>query len=1010
MALSRFLRVLNLQLLPTAALLIWQCTCFAGDILSPNERAWLNAHPQIRVAVSPDYPPISFLNARGQPTGLENDYLALLESRLGYQFKRVIPTLAQRAADNPEDKQVDMVPTFATTTNRLKNWHFTKPYLDFPVYLITQENAPIQFSLKNSQQQQVSVVGHYAVYDFFKQKYPSVKIDKVDDTCVGLQRVAIGQSAGLLADLPVANWCTKQYNLKNLKIAQALGFHYELSIAGRKDWPQLSSILEKGLASISQQERDEIYLRWNKNSLEKNFFAAYASWIIFSFLMLSGLLLFRLFQWDNKLKQSLEKRFSSDGFLELQQNQLLSASKKIMQTNLIAFMVILMIVIATLVYSYIYYNKGEDSFLGIIEIVVVLIGLLGGFILGSIWRRYQADISFFQLQTQTKQRVAAEQQLSGINQRQVKQQQALVELTRRQLQPWQNAEDIYREIAQVAAKTLEADRASVWLFDEGNQQLNCMSLYSESKKLYFVAKPLQAKLLPHYFKHLLGQRFIAVNDAYSSPATSELISSYLPDNNIGALLDGTIWLNDKVVGVVCIEHTGGKRDWTLDEQNFVGSLTDYCRIIIETCKRRSAEQSLMQLSARQEAIIAQRTQLLRESESRYSYVIEHAPIPIVVIANDGNIVDVNPEALLAGSYKREDLIGKNFIQTVVAKESRRKALFTAAQTLKGKKFRDVELILQSTNGDKVEFLCSIGLIHRSEEDGTEKMVAIAQNISQQKALQSNLIVAREAAESADRIKSMFVASMSHELRTPLNSIIGFLGVVLQGMSGDLNVKQKDQLSRAYHSAKHLLSLISDVIDISKIEAGFLQTHIEKVYLKQLFSEVEHALMHLAEAKHLALDVDCDDDLQLQTDRKRLYQVILNVVSNALKYTEQGAVKVTAAIKNEMLIIAVEDTGIGIAESDMDDLFKPFERIESRLKVKTLGTGLGLYLTRKILAQLLGGTIEVKSDLGVGSTFSIKVPLLAPAILQNGASILEEPHLQSPNKKLHIIKPQKVSLL
>ncbi len=169
-------------------------------------------------------------------------------------------------------------------------------------------------------------------------------------------------------------------------------------------------------------------------------------------------------------------------------------------------------------------------------------------------------------------------------------------------------------------------------------------------------------------------------------------------------------------------------------------------------------------------------------------------------------------------------------------------------------------------------------------------------------------------------------------------------------------------------------------------------------------------MHLAEAKNLALDFDCDDDLQLETDRKRLYQVVLNVVGNALKYTEQGAVKVTAAIKNEMLIIAVEDTGIGIAESDMDDLFKPFERIESRLKVKTLGTGLGLYLIRKILAQLLSGIIEVQSVFGLVSTFSIKVPLLATAILQNGASILEEPHLQSPNKKLDTIKPQKVSLI
>ena len=1010
MAISRFLRVLNFQLLPTLALLIWQCVCVAGDLLSANERSWLNAHPHIRVAVSPDYPPISFLNARGQPTGLENDYLTLLEARLHYQFKRVIPTLTQRAADNPEDKQVDIVPTFAATADRLKNWHFTKPYLDFPVYLITQENLPIQFSLENSRQQPVSVVGHYAVYDFFKQKYPNVKIDKVDDTCIGLQHVAIGQSAGLLADLPVANWCAKQYNLKNLKIAQALGFHYELSIAGRKDWPQLSSILEKGLASISQQERDEIYLRWNKSTLEKNFFATYSNWIIFGVLTLLGLLLFRLFKWDNKLKQSLEQRFSDDGFLELEQNQHLSASKKIMQTNVIAFMVILVIVMATLICSYDYYNKGESSFLGIFEVIVVAIGLLSGFILGSIWRRYQADIAFYQLQTQIKQREAAEQQLTNINQRQEKQQQVLVELTRRQLQPWQNAEDIYREIAELATDTLEVDRASVWLFDESKQQLDCMSLYIKSEQLHTIAKSLQAKLLPQYFKHLLGQRFIAVNDAYASPATVEFTSSYLPDNNIGALLDGTIWLNDEVVGVVCIEHTGGKRDWTLDEQNFVGSLTDYCRVIIETCKRRLAEQALMQLSARQEATILERTQLLRESESRYSYVIEHAPIPILVIANDGSIVDVNPEALLAGKYKREELIGKNFIQTVVAKESRRKALFTAAQTLKGKKFRDVELVLQAADGNKVEFLCSIGLIHRSEEDGTEKMVAIAQNISQQKALQSNLILAREAAESADRIKSMFVASMSHELRTPLNSIIGFLGVVLQGMSGELNVKQKDQLSRAYHSAKHLLSLISDVIDISKIEAGFLQTHIEKVYLKQLFSEVEHAVMHLAEAKHLALDVDCDDDLQLQTDRKRLYQVVLNVVSNALKYTEEGAVKVTATIHNQLLISAVEDTGIGIAEADLDDLFKPFERIESRLKVKTLGTGLGLYLTRKILAQLLGGTIEVKSVLGVGSTFSIKVPLLAPAILQNGASILEEPHLQSPNKKLHTMKPQKVSLL
>jgi signal transduction histidine kinase len=300
-------------------------------------------------------------------------------------------------------------------------------------------------------------------------------------------------------------------------------------------------------------------------------------------------------------------------------------------------------------------------------------------------------------------------------------------------------------------------------------------------------------------------------------------------------------------------------------------------------------------------------------------------------------------------------------------------------------------MLQNAKGEKIEHECSLGIVSQDASGSEEQMVAIAVNMSRQKALQASLIEAREAAESADRIKSMFVASMSHELRTPLNSIIGFLGVVLQGMSGELNVKQKDQLGRAYHSAKHLLSLISDVIDISKIEAGFLNVHVEKFELKQLLNEVEHAAEHLANEKQLDLYIDCPAKLMLETDRKRLYQVVLNVVGNALKYTEKGSVKVAASIKNKQLFIIVEDTGIGINEAGLANLFKPFERIDSRLRIKTLGTGLGLYLTRKILSQLLGGTIEAKSKPEQGSTFTIALPTKMPELIVQNASILEEPN-------------------
>ena len=160
------------------------------------------------------------------------------------------------------------------------------------------------------------------------------------------------------------------------------------------------------------------------------------------------------------------------------------------------------------------------------------------------------------------------------------------------------------------------------------------------------------------------------------------------------------------------------------------------------------------------------------------------------------------------------------------------------------------------------------------------------------------------------------------------------------------------MGRAYHSAKHLLSLISDVIDISKIEAGYLQTHKESFALKPMLDEVEQVVHHIAEGKHLYLSIHCDETITVETDRKRLYQVILNVVSNAVKYTEAGSVDVQAEISNDHLIITTKDTGIGIDQASLEKLFRPFERVESHLKIKTLGTGLGLYLTRKILTQLL----------------------------------------------------------
>ncbi len=225
----------------------------------------------------------------------------------------------------------------------------------------------------------------------------------------------------------------------------------------------------------------------------------------------------------------------------------------------------------------------------------------------------------------------------------------------------------------------------------------------------------------------------------------------------------------------------------------------------------------------------------------------------------------------------------------------------------------------------------------------------------------------------DRMKSMFIASMSHELRTPLNSILGFTGVVLDELTGELNAKQKDHLTRAHNAGRHLLSMISDIIDISRIEAGRLTVSPEEFTLDSIVYEtVENIKPEIAQ-KGLTLEVSVPAGVLMHTDRNRLFQCIINLLTNALKFTETGSIKVFADAMDNEVEISVSDTGIGISNEELPKVFDAFERIESRLKIKSGGVGLGLYLTKKLVKDALKGTIRAESKEGKGCTFIIRVP-------------------------------------
>ncbi|MBP7828985.1 MAG: transporter substrate-binding domain-containing protein [Kiritimatiellae bacterium] len=233
-------------------------------------------------------------------------------------------------------------------------------------------------------------------------------------------------------------------------------------------------------------------------------------------------------------------------------------------------------------------------------------------------------------------------------------------------------------------------------------------------------------------------------------------------------------------------------------------------------------------------------------------------------------------------------------------------------------------------------------------------------------------------QDLDQLKSLFIASVSHELRTPLNSIIGFTGVILKGMAGELNDKQRDQLQRVYHSAQHLLALITDIIDISKIEAGRVDVYPQAFRLDEVIREAVESIRPQAEAKSLRVECGPLPELEVFTDRKRLRQCLLNYLSNAVKYTEAGSVRVEARDLGERFEVAVSDTGIGISPEEQTKLFEPFVRLDSHLRIKAGGTGLGLYLTRKIARDILLGDIEVQSERNRGSTFILRAPRRLPA--------------------------------
>ena len=383
---------------------------------------------------------------------------------------------------------------------------------------------------------------------------------------------------------------------------------------------------------------------------------------------------------------------------------------------------------------------------------------------------------------------------------------------------------------------------------------------------------------------------------------------------------------------------------------------------------------------------------LRISEERHRLIVDQAPIGIFRSTPQGRFLGVNAKlARMFGFDTPEEMVAE--IQDIaseifVSPEKRLPIVARAAETTEFSsgeieyRRRDGSTFLSNlylravrhASGDIVYlegFVEDITERRRAEEILRESHDALERRVRERTA---ELSVANERLQELDRLKSQFLASMSHELRTPLNSIIGFTSLLRQGLPGPVNAEQIKQLDIVSASAKHLLTLINDLLDVSRIEAGRAELERAPFDFADVLKEVALSLQPMAERKGLAVTHDLSaSSIPMVGDRKRTLQVLLNLVNNAIKFTERGYVRIQAAAQGETLRVTVEDTGIGIKAEHLPMLFEAFRQVDGSARRIYEGTGLGLYLCRKLLG-LMGGEIAVDSVYGAGSRFSYIMPL------------------------------------
>ncbi|MDY6938864.1 MAG: ATP-binding protein [Cyanobacteriota bacterium] len=562
---------------------------------------------------------------------------------------------------------------------------------------------------------------------------------------------------------------------------------------------------------------------------------------------------------------------------------------------------------------------------------------------------------------------------------------------------------VLRKITQLATEVLNIERASIWFFEDDRTILRCENLYERTIGHYSQGMQLSADLHPNYFQALDTERAIVADNACTDPRTAEFCQTYLSPCSVASMLGVPIHLKGQTIGVLCLEHTQTPRTWSLEEENFATSLAHTCALSVESRDRLQAEEAL------------------RQNQQHLQAILEEMPVMLDALNERGEIVLWNRECERVTGYRADEIVGNPEAMSLLYPDPTYREQMATAWRIRGNNYRNWEWNIQAKDGSTQTIAWSsiserfpiagwsswgigVNVSERKQLEAHLRKIARRERTNAQKVREmldrsreqaAQLKTAKEAADAANRAKSEFLANMSHELRTPLNAILGFSQ--LMNRDNSLPQEYQEYLGTIDRSGEHLLALINDILDMSKIEAGRVTLNPDSFSLSDLLDTLEELLRLRAKTKGLQLIFHREADVPryIHTDESKLRQVLINLLGNAIKFTQTGSVSLRVrtieppieapidapidapeAIASEdsaaslWLHFEVEDTGPGIAPEERDRLFEAFAQTSTGLQMRQ-GTGLGLPIARKFV-ELMGGEIAVESQMNRGSRFSFQI--------------------------------------